>query len=806
MAPPLGAGVEQVEERTDAEEGAPPAIALAIARSIVRHPRRCLVALGLLAGLLAVGLLGLRFDPSTERIFPQGHPALRAFEEFRKNFGDDELITLAYEGQGPILSRAELERLQRLSARLKELPGARAVRSVITAPSVELKGFPPTPVLRPLFEKPVTGMSEAELAAAIKRFSALPFVRPLFLSKDGRCTALVVEVERKLDAAGHGGGEEEIHALVLAVRKVVKKELPGIEVHFAGAPIIKVEIVEAIVQDLVIFTIPLIVMAALIAWLIFRSALGVALPLSVILLTSVMLMGCLGALDFPITTMTSLLSPLMFVVGVADSIHVLVEIKVMERDTRRPREDAVALGTATVLVPCFVTSLTTAIGFGSLILSDILPVREFGGFAALGTIIAFLVTFLLIPSVWVLAGGEGEGAGPRDAPRLEGLADFVMGRLAPLAFACALITGAALFWVGDISFNTNFLDFFAEQTPIRRAARFIESRFVGVGTMEIIVEAPKGQLRKPKMLRAIMALEEELKALDHIDMAFSAADFLRAGNKLMSGRDEVPSSAAGVAILERVMARMQTNRRELAAFVTEDETRARISLRLAAMGSEDVEALLIKVRAATSKHLGFDERIHVTVTGTPVIFSETATFMLEGQLRSFFWALVSITIILAVTLRSWRLALVSLAPNLFPILVTFGAMGLLGIPLNSFNSMVASVAIGIAVDDTIHILVGYQRFRSRMPLAEALRETMAHTGAAVLSTSVVLACGFGILCLASFRPTAHFGFLTSVAIVSALVGDLFLLPGLLVLNERWLKFRCAISAEARSEEEVAGVE
>jgi hypothetical protein len=154
---------------------------------------------------------------------------------------------------------------------------------------------------------------------------------------------------------------------------------------------------------------------------------------------------------------------------------------------------------------------------------------------------------------------------------------------------------------------------------------------------------------------------------------------------------------------------------------------------------------------------------------------------MAGQIESFVVAFVIITIVMIFALRSLKLGLLSIIPNLMPIAAMLGTMGYLGIPLNSFNSMIASIAIGIAVDDTIHIMTGFKRFSSTLPLKDAVRETVAHEGAAILATSAVLFAGFCVLLFASFHPTANFGFLTAVAIAFALIGDLLLVPGLLLL-------------------------
>ncbi|MDF1661797.1 MAG: MMPL family transporter [Planctomycetota bacterium] len=812
----------------DTESQIPPWIR-STASLLLRHPKSQLLALLLLTLSVGSGMAFLELDPSTERIFPKNHPAVTNFQEFRQVFGNDEFLLVAYSSKKPILSKDELIRLQALTQKLQNITvqigetekhtvkPIRAARSLTTTPNVtmDLSTFPPKPKISPLYPQNLKELSEADLNKANESILASPFVKPLLLSQDGLSTSIILEIERPKNVSVRDAAETVLE-LVNAARKIVQEDITnnGLEGHVAGSPVVKVDIVQTIEKELLIFTLPLVLIAAVVAFLIFRNIRGVLLPMAVILLTSLLVYGIMGYLGLAVHPMTTLLSPLMFVVGIADSIHVIVEIEngLADRKPNQSLYDTLLKSTALVLPPCFLTSLTTTIGFGSLVISDISPVAEFGFLAALGTSFAFFVTFLLIPPIWLLLPDHKAAEGKKkEAPRLDKLASFVMKTTKIFAVVSLLFGAYCVSKFPDISFNTDFVGFFDEDTNIQKGVKYIQSRFAGIGAMEIVVKkeasSPSDKpLRDPQILKSMLAFEKDLLLnIPEVDAAFSAADFLVFAKKRMnkiSGRPptEEPPTAKEILLMERIFASMKSDQDEIRRFINVTETRARISVRVETMGSERMTQILEEVRILADKH--FDKDTSVTVTGTPVIFSETAYFMMEGQMRSFFWALITITVVMIISLRSLRLGLISLAPNLFPIAVMFGAMAMLEIPMNSFNSMVASVAIGIAVDDTIHMLIGYKRFRAIQPMEAALRETIAHTGAAIVSTSLLLACGFGVLLLGEFKPTGHFGLLTCIAIISAVLGDLFLLPALIILDEK-IFGACVLNKLNKTNEEKA---
>lgn len=337
--------------------------------------------------------------------------------------------------------------------------------------------------------------------------------------------------------------------------------------------------------------------------------------------------------------------------------------------------------------------------------------------------------------------------------------------------------------------NTDFLAFFPDRDPLVKASRTVEGRFAGLAPCELLVKGPPDCARDPKVLTALLALERELEQHRLVDMALSVADCVAVANSLVPGnrgRQFIPPTREGIEKLGDLIQRAAGRDLQMDQLISRPNAQhadewIRVTVRARAEGSYAYADLIKHIKVLEAKHLT-PVGASVEPTGATIVFSQTADTIAQGQITSFLWAFVTITIVLIIALRSVRLGLLSAIPNVVPVLCMLGVMGYLDIPLNSFNTMVASIAIGIAVDDTIHILMGFKRFSADgRPLRDAVQETISHEGTALLSTSVVLFAGFMTLLLAYFRPTADFGLLTGVAIGTALVGDLVMLPALLVL-------------------------
>lgn len=782
----------------------------------IRSPRLTLAILILLGGVLGSGIFKLGFDPSTEKVFPKDHRAVRNYEEFRGTFGADESVFVAFEvPEGHTIYEAEpLALARRLSRESTAIAGVDRAVSLADLPLLTIT--PLGPALVPgLPEDPAQATPEV-----IERWrlgvESAPLIEGTLVSKDRRSTSVVVRLKRFPSGVAGAKMNTSVVAGLEDVVKRAQQAYPNVRFFVAGSPMIKHRIMQAIQDDLVTFTPPLLLIALVMAGVLLRSLRGPFLVVGVLLLANDVTLGTMGLLGLPLDPMTTLVPTLILVIGVADSLHLLVEqrAQALALGPEATGAETILAAAKHTLVPCLLTTATTMIGFGSLYTSNIPPISRFGVAAALGAAAAFGATFLLIPAVSALLPAPKAASGVQ--ARAEGLANRVLARPRLFLVGSFLLCGLiSLGWL-QVRTETDFLAFFPSDDPLVQAVDDIQDRFSGVAPCEILIKGPVGCSRDPKVLAGMYALERELEEHPMVDFAFSAADVVAEGNRMVTGQVGVPKTAQGLAQIEGLLKQLAGGALPTKQFISPATPRAgtpsatptpstptptttpgestdeappshpdqewlRISVRARTAGSKQFKVLADLIRGKLSathlKPLG----VEAIPTGTSVVFGESADAIVEGQIRSFLFAFLAITIVMMLVLRSVRLGLLSAIPNLAPIACLMGTMGYFDIAFNSFSSMVGSIALGIAVDDTIHILVGFRRASETQPLEEAIRETLAREGTALVSTSAVLFCGFGVLMFGTFGPTREFGLLTAVAIAVALIGDLIILPGLLLL-------------------------
>ncbi len=731
-----------------------------LARLAVERGALVLGALALVTALALGGYARLQFTQSPELIALQGSDELAFYREFLARWGSDELIVLAYSVPDAYAPR-ELERLRALTAALGEVAQVRRVWSLDTAFSVDTG--PLGPYARPLVPDDLSQVGPELRAAA----QSSPFVRDTFVSADGRTLLLSVQLEgRELDNAGV---EREALAGIDAV--LADPAYAGLELHLAGSPIFNRELARLNQRDNARFTPIAIALVGLGAALLFRSLLVALALLAVVGTTVIWTLGAMGALGVPLSITTSLLPPLLLVIGIAEAIHLLSSY--LDRlGAGAPRASALAAALDEVVAPCFWTSLTTACGFAGLLGVAIEGVQTFAAFAVLGIVFALVLTLSLLPALLLRlplersargrAGSRRNAAGRLATPRPRLAAALVAGALALGAWALPRVEVA-----------THDGEFFAREHPLNRAYRFIESRLAGVTPLEIEVRAPApGGARSPRALSGIAELQSRMARLPELTPGISLVQLVESTSPGTDLRD--PDAVQRALFLLETLAP-----EDVAAWIDHDHQRARISARTRAMTSERSRQIAQSVERDALQIFG--PGFSVRASGLVPVFSEMEQYLIEGQLRSYGMALLALGVCFALAFRSARIALIALVPNVIPVFVTAGAMVLLGWRLDVATVMVASVALGIIDDDTIHLTHAYLRgLEAHGDPQRALEHAMHAAGRPTLLASVILAGGFAALALSDFQPTAHFGALVALTVVCAVFADLIVLPAALV--------------------------
>lgn len=623
----------------------------------------------------------------------------------------------------------------------------------------------------------------AELdAASIERFRDLlardPVIPRTLLSADARTTVIVVRFEPRLSP-------DERHALVLDLESDLRREAARREVDLraSGGVLIEASGDQSVRRDLQVLTPVMIGLLMLVLLWVFREPASVVLALLAVGLPTLWTFGLMGWTGRPITPVSSTLPILILVVGVTDAVHFLVRVHEL-RGTRGSLEETLLDVAEEVGPPTTVTALTSALGFLSFVAAPMPNLREFGVFAAIGILGAWLLSFSLIPVA--LARLPRLFRARRSAAFR--LGDRVLASVHRRAHRHALPIGlltlatAALGLVGilRIEIDTDTMTLRGERDPVIQDERFIRERLGAAAWLDVVVRAPDGEsLIGPDSLARLEQVEAALEA-EATGPVISALQALRVGNReLGDGSLAVPRDPRAASQL--LLLAEAADPDSLARVLTPDRAAARFSVGWAWGSVEDIERQLRRLRERLTEIFGDGEEWFVT--GQPVFASRIGDLILESQVASFSTAFLTIFAVLFLFLRSVPLGLLGIVPNLLPVIAILGFMGFTGIDLDVGTAMIASVLIGVSVDDTIYFLLHYREARrTGASVEDAVAHTFAIGGKPAIFCAAMLALGFAVLGLSSFRSLALFGLLSAGAVLLAVLAELFVLPALLELG------------------------
>jgi predicted RND superfamily exporter protein len=501
--------------------------------------------------------------------------------------------------------------------------------------------------------------------------------------------------------------------------------------------------------------------------LLFRAIRWVVLPLVVVHVTLIWTKAVLVLTGIESSMVSTMLTSLLTIIGLATVMHVTVLYR--ERRKTRDRFDAFRETLIVLGPPTFWTCVTTAIGFGALLSSQISPVRSFALMMAVGTM------FVLVTSIVILPGGAllGRfGADPRHTPAeqklLSGLSRIShtidrRPRLWLAAMLCLMAaTGAGLF---RLRVETDFSRNFRESTPIVQSLQFFEHHLGGAGTWEVNFPAPE-ELNDDSLepVRGLTAALREIELADGTQLT-----------KVISITDGIDFAPGGN--VDQKLDRLALIQPEFAGSLYNPETgMMRIMLRSREQQPAEVKLQLIDEVTRVSREYYPRAR----ATGLYVLLANLVSSLLEDQLVSFGLAALGVFLCMSIAFRSLRVGLISMLPNVFPLLLVIGGMGWTGLPINLGTAMIASVSMGLTVDSSIHYISGYLRARDAgASHREAVRSTHGSVGRTLVFAYLVLVFGFLVLTLSNFIPLVYFGALVSLSMVGGLLGDLVLLPLLL---------------------------
>ena len=731
-----------------------------------RHPRLWLAFL-LAASVLAATQLGeLRVRVAADEMLVINDPQRAYYEKVKQTFGEEKVVLLVIEDQ-QLLAPEKLAVLKEVVDQLAALPFVTRTESLFSVPHVKsVEGYlDKEPYLAKLPETPQEGA--ALLATALKN----PLIRNLLVSPGGNAMAVAVVLK-------DGDREVDDSELTAAItRTIAPLEQAYTRVYPIGFAQVRSELATRIMDEQATLM-PLAVGALLIAlFLLLRQMLDILTPLVTAAVSILWTFGLMGWLGIPINVVTSTIPILLIVVGSTEDIHLLAEFRHAQRcGDAKPaalRHMARRMGRTVLL-----TFVTTYAGFLSVGLSGIEVLRQFGLVASTGLLFNFIVTIIFIPAALSLTGhwqldGRSRLFEERMAKWAERYWRFIdrhRRRAFVLLTACAVL---AAFGIPRIQINHNPTDSLGETSPVAQQIARLNEQFAGLESFSVVIESGiQDTFLHARYLHELVKVQNFIQAMDASLSATSFADYLALlnGAFLESENAGVPRSNDEIAEL---MIFLDHDR--VSGYANEDYSQVRIQVRHNIATTDALRKTLGKIRAFIDENL--DPGLSARITGDSTLTLSATDSMIAGQLQSVLMILTLFVLIVSFLFTDLRVGLLAALPNIFPIIILFGVMGYAGIPLNIGTTMAAAIAMGIAVDDTLHFMLRYnQELRTSKSQALAMQKTIYEEALPVVSTSVALTVGFLVFAQSDFTPVAQFGLLSALVISTALVADFVITP------------------------------
>ena len=717
-------------------------------------------------------LLRLNIDNSPHVYFPHDEPAVVLDEELRSRFKGDQVFVLMFEGVA-LFSDGFLQAFDTLAQNLKRNPGIADVLGVTTQDHIA--GSQDEFIVEKLID--VRKLGDSREQQRRQRIADDRLSSEALMAGDGSALAMVVIPKRAGNSLERLALEEGILA------EVQQLQLDGYLRAMAGEIPVDVAQLRSMLRDNMIFIPVTVGIGLLLIWWLFHRWLAVMLAGVAIGVVVNSTVAIYVILDQPFTLISSIIPPLLSALTVAALVHLFNALFLASRRGLQGPE-RVARALQGVESPARFAALTTAAGLASLATSPIVPIKAFGLISAAGTAIIYVVVYVALPNLiarWDRRNWPAVRVGARLIDRLvDGFTHVGMRHPGAVILVLGAVLAGAAPQVRNIVVETNFQEFFDTDNPIRRDTRHVDEKLLGTMPVSVIFNMPAREgLQHPDVLHKIRAFEDWAAAQPEVDRAFGFVDFVEEMHWAFNAENPeyrvIPDNAALIAQYLLIY-----DGDDIYDFVDRDFQHSFVALNLNVHSANAISAFLDRARGWLEQEVG--DQIEWEIAGTGRLFSDMEELLVSGQTYSLLGALVLIFLCMLYLFRSPWAAMLCMIPNLSPILLIFIVMGFFGIWLDMATAMIASVAVGIAVDDTIHVFHGFRhRVKNGIDPTVALARTYREAGRAVMVTTIILSAQFMILMLSDFVPTRNFGLLTTIGLVSALLFDLMLLPALLMV-------------------------
>jgi predicted RND superfamily exporter protein len=754
--------------------------------------------LPLLIGLLAVtvflGFKASRVQLSYDfvKAIPVGNVKYKQYLNFKKNFGEDGNLLVVGIRTDRFFDVGFFRDYTALAHQIATIPSVENVLCIPTAVNLVKNDSTHRLAAMPLVTAVPRG--QASMDSLKHLILSLPFYRGLLYNPDTHAYLMAIRVNQAV--LNSSGRVKVIGAIQQAALNFGRAN--HTEVHLSGLPLIRTVVTEKISRELKIFLIVSFLLVAFILFGFFRSLSAVLISMVVVVIGVIWSLATVVLLGYKLTILTGLIPPLIVVIGIPNCVYFLNKYHSEYAEHGNKIKSLVRMVQRMGIVTLF-TNLAAAIGFGVFFFTQSAILKEFGIVAGLNIMFLFLISFIFLPSVLsYLPAPRGRHTGYLESRPIRAVLMWLEGlvfRYRPMVYGTtAVVIILALVGIWRLNAVGYIVDDIPQSDKIYRDLKFFESNFHGVMPLEILVDTRRKQgIARLSTLRKLDEFTRAMSAHPELSRPLSLVEgikFARQAYYLGDSSDYGIPNQFDLAFLAPYLnmkggGGSSNFSKLLNSFMDSSREVARISVDMADIGTARLPGLIDSLKHTASTI--FDTaRYKVTFTGTSVIFLEGSSYIINGLIDSIILAFVLIVFCMLYLFRSWKMLIISLIPNMIPLVVTAGVMGWAGVPLKPSTVLVFSIALGISIDVTIRFLVNFKQelHFHKDDISATVKSTIHNTGLSIIFTGLILFAGFLIFCFSGFGGTRALGWLTSLTLILAMITNLTILPALLLWMEK----------------------
>lgn len=775
---------------------------------ITTYPKSIIFIMLLLSFFVISNLPNITIDTSTEGFLHDNDPALVRYEKFKEQFGQDEKIMMVIESKN-LFNLNTLVKLKELHQKLEnEIPHLTDINSLINARNTRGEGD--QLIVEDLFVDWPQNTTDLDKIKKIAVESEM--YKNLLISEDLTLTTIILEPDAYETTEGgddlDGFGEESTpkedlvfledsskSEMVRAAQKIAKEfTSEDFNVFIAGSLAVNDYNKQSVQKDMQKFVKLVLLMMMVFLFLVFRRISAVILPIFIVAISLLSTMGTMALVGVPITIPTQILPSFLLAVGIGAVVHLLAMFfKHLNVNADKKKAISYALGHSGLAI--VMTSLTTAAGMLSFSTALISPIADLGIFAAVGVMIALVNTLVLLPAMLAILPIKPAKAKRVQATQkmdnfLASIADFSFDHAKVIVSAGIIIVLVWTYFAAQIQFKHDPLSWQPDNSPIKIATHKVDKELKGSVTMEVIIDTKKENgLYDAKLLASIDKIVKQAQAIDNehyfVGKGWSVGEVLKEIHRALHENSQkyYAITQNDALIPQEFLLFENSGSDDLEDLVDSRFSKARVTFKLPWMEAGEYENLSQEITTMMTDELG--DKVEITITGMVPLFQRTLSAAMTSMATSYITAFILIAIMMVILLGSLKFGLVSMVPNILPVIMTLGFMSMFNMPLDMFTMLVGAIVIGLSVDDTVHFFHNFAKYHKQgMSTKEAIHETMLGTGRAIVATSIVLSLGFFVYMFASLSNLINFGILTGSAIVIALISNVILGPALLTLTQK----------------------